>query len=337
MRIRSTPVAALLLAALLAPLAPEAQAARVGGGKSVGQQAPRQAQREAPPAQPGATPATPAQGTAAPQPAARQQPAAAGAQAPQPAPSRWGGMLGGLAAGLGLAWLAHSLGLGEALGSALVLGLALLLALAAATWVLRTRRPAYAGAAGLQPPADTLARAPRQYNPEKVGNDASARPWERQSMAFDAGAFRPEPPPPADVAGPAAAPAWGVPAGFDSAGFVEAARRNFLALQDAWDRADMATLRSMMTDTMTAEIQTQLQEREQHLGGQPNRTEVVMLEARMLGVEDLGADWLASVEFSGLIREQPSAGPSPFREIWNMAKPKDGRTGWLVAGVQALA
>jgi predicted lipid-binding transport protein (Tim44 family) len=45
---------------------------------------------------------------------------------------------------------------------------------------------------------------------------------------------------------------------------------------------------------------------------------------------------MASVEFSGLIREDRSAGPSPFREVWNMTKPDDGSTGWLVAGVQAL-
>ena len=44
---------------------------------------------------------------------------------------------------------------------------------------------------------------------------------------------------------------------------------------------------------------------------------------------------MASVEFSGMIREEPSAGPSPFREVWNMTKPKSGG-GWLVAGVQAL-
>ena len=45
---------------------------------------------------------------------------------------------------------------------------------------------------------------------------------------------------------------------------------------------------------------------------------------------------MASVEFSGMIREEPAAGPSPFREVWNMTKPKAGNSGWLVAGVQAL-
>jgi predicted lipid-binding transport protein (Tim44 family) len=45
---------------------------------------------------------------------------------------------------------------------------------------------------------------------------------------------------------------------------------------------------------------------------------------------------MASVEFSGMIREDQSAGPSPFREVWNMTKPRHRSGGWLVAGVQAL-
>ena len=77
-------------------------------------------------------------------------------------------------------------------------------------------------------------------------------------------------------------------------------------------------------------------EREAHRGAGPNKTDVVMLEAQLLGIEDLGDAWMASVEFSGLLREEPSAGPAPFREAWNMTKAKDGASGWLVAGVQAL-
>ena len=92
----------------------------------------------------------------------------------------------------------------------------------------------------------------------------------------------------------------------------------------------------MMTDTMVQEIRAQLQERETQFPGQPNKTEVVMLEAQLLGIEELPDVYMASVEFNGMIREEPSAGPSPFREVWNMTKPRTGGSGWLVAGVQAL-
>ena len=128
---------------------------------------------------------------------------------------------------------------------------------------------------------------------------------------------------------------WGIPAGFDTDGFLAAAKRNFVTLQDAWDRADISSLRSMMTDEMIGEIRQQLAERESHTGGQANKTEVVMLDAKLLGIEELPDAYLASVEFSGMIREDVSAGPSPFREVWNITKPTNGG-GWLAAGVQAL-
>jgi predicted lipid-binding transport protein (Tim44 family) len=129
---------------------------------------------------------------------------------------------------------------------------------------------------------------------------------------------------------------WGVPEGFDSQNFVEAAKRNFITLQDAWDRADMGSLKAMMTDSMLSEIKSQLTEREANFPGQPNKTEVVMLEAQLLGIEELPEVYMASVEFNGVIREDLTSEPSPFREVWNMTKPRNGNSGWLVAGVQAL-
>lgn len=172
------------------------------------------------------------------------------------------------------------------------------------------------------PPAgagpDSVVSAPRGYSPKNVGNDASARPWE--SLAD---------------APPAADPAGQQRGGFDAEGFLRASKANFVNLQDAWDRSDIASLRAMMTGGMLAEIQSQLAERER-AGAAPNKTEVVMLEAQLLGLEEQDEAYLASVEFSGLIREEPSAGPNPFREIWNITRPKSGDGGWLVAGVQAL-
>ena len=343
----------LLLVCALAVVSIDASAARLGGGKSFGRQSSNVTQRQAtPPAAP-ATPGAPAQ-TANNPAAAKPAPAAPAAAA---APKRpWGSMLGGLAAGLGLAWLAHSLGLGAGFGNILLIGLLVLAGVV--VWRIfsaRSRAAATPRAGGLAfqgagSPAD--ATAPPQYSPRNVGNDASARPWESNAAAFDAGASPADHPADRPVgssmAGAAAAggsmigsalagpQSWGIPAGFDADGFLTAAKRNFVTLQDAWDRADIGTLRSMMTDGMVGEIRQQLAERETHTGGQPNKTEVVMLDAKLLGIEEMPDAYLASVEFSGMIREDMSSGPSPFREVWNMTKDTKGGSGWLVAGVQAL-
>ena len=334
-------ISALVATLALASLDADA-ARRLGGGRSIGRQSSNVTQREAAkpaPAQPNATPnATPGQQGAVQPTNPAVRPGTPATAQPAPAPRRpWGAMLGGLAAGLGLAWLAHTLGFGPAMANLMLILLFALLGVLVIRMLMRGRRPATAGGPGFQPSAYDLARKPREYSPDKVGNDASARPWERNSnaMPFETAAGRGS-----GIqigSGLAGGSSWAVPAGFDTAGFVAAAKRNFQTLQEAWDRADVATLRSMMTDGMLSEIRSQLAEREAHLDGQPNKTEVVMLEAQLLGIEDLGNDYMASVEFSGMIREQPSAGPSPFREVWNMTKPKDGRSGWLVAGVQALA
>jgi predicted lipid-binding transport protein (Tim44 family) len=327
-----------VLASMLVFASVDADAARrLGGGSSIGRQSGNVTQRPAqqqPPAN--NTTATQQQQAGQPAQAAQARPGTPAA-APQPAPSRWGGMLGGLAAGLGLAWLAHALGFGPQLAQFLLFALVALVVMAAIGFVMRKRAGAAAGGRPMAyqgaSPAD-FATSPRQYSPDKVGNDSSARPWERGVTPFEntkyiGGGVQ-------IGSGLAGSQNWGIPAGFDVQGFVEAAKRNFLTLQDAWDRSDIPTLRSMMTDEMLSEIRHQLAEREKHMDGQPNKTDVVLLEAQLLGIEDLGDGYMASVEFSGMIREEPSAGPSPFREVWNMTKPKSGNSGWLVAGVQAL-
>ncbi len=327
----------VVLVALMAVVHVDAEAKRMGGGKSVGQQSSNVTQRES-------AGGAPSQGGAATNSAAAAKPATPAAAPAAAAPKRpWGAMLGGLAAGLGLAWLASSLGLGAGFAQFLLIALVALAVVAVIGMVMRARRSGAASQSGASPFAfqgagasnPAAAQVPNTYRPENVGNDASARPWERSSMAFDA-SRQAQGSGVVIGSGLAGSQNWGIPAGFDAEGFVSAAKRNFVTLQAAWDRSDIATLRSMMTDGMLEEIRAQLAERESQRGAEPNHTDVVMIEAQLLGIEEMDDRYMASVEFSGMIREELSAGPSPFREVWNMTKSKSGNGGWLVAGVQAL-
>lgn len=324
----------LMLAGVLALGSLNAEAARrMGGGKSIGQQSNQVTKRDAAPQ----TPAAPAQNAA---PTNAAKPAAAPAAAAPKKP--WGAMLGGLAAGLGLACLAHYLGMGEAFGNVLMFLLIGVAVIAVIGMIMRARRGgaektgdlAYQGAGASANNAASL----KEYSPNNVGNDASARPWEAQNTRFDSAAASQST---GSMIGSGigsnlnGSQTWGIPAGFDVDNFVAAAKRNFVTLQDAWDRSDISALRSMMTDGMVVEIRNQLAEREAQFPGQPNKTEVVMIEAQLLGIEEQADAYLASVEFNGMIREDAASGPSPFREVWNMTKSKQGG-GWMVAGVQAL-
>ena len=305
-----------------------ADAKRLGGGGSMGKQSSNVTQRQAP-----ANNAT--NSTAV--------PGAAAAAAPK---KPWGAMLGGLAAGLGLAWLASSLGLGGAFSQIIMFALLALVVMVVIGFVMRklkAKGTSASSATRSQPPFAfqgagnaSEAATPRNYSPSNVGNDASARPWERSTTLFDGMGTAPAATGSTIGAGLAGSQSWGVPAGFDADGFLKACKANFVTLQDAWDRSDIQNLRSMMTDDMLEQIKAQLADRETHTGGVSNKTEVVMLNAQLLGIEEMSDVYMASVEFSGMIKEDASSGASPFREVWNMTKPRSGSSGWLVAGVQAL-
>ena len=64
------------------------------------------------------------------------------------------------------------------------------------------------------------------------------------------------------------------------------------------------------------------------------KTEVVTLDAQVIEVVTEGNQYIASVRFKGLIKEEPTGQPEPFSEVWHLQKPLDGSSGWLMAGIQ---
>ncbi len=260
--------------------------------------------------------------------ASREQVLAAAPMAPAAgagAMALGGGVLASVAAAVGLGVIFDQLGLAAPtadLATAAVLALLVGL-LAWGSWRLVRRLTAgpAAAAAGMttarRQPLGRSSFAASGYEPMSLAPESSVHYGQGgiEELAARTGEFR-----------------WGVPAGFDATGFVQEAKRNFVVLQEAWDASDIARLRALMTDELLANIQAQLQER----GNRPNRTDVVTLHAELLGVEVVAGNYLANVEFSGMIREEISAGASPFREIWSLTKPCDGSSGWLLASVQAL-
>jgi predicted lipid-binding transport protein (Tim44 family) len=289
--------------AVMAALAfsiPEADARRLGGGKSIGQQSGNVTQRSAAPQQPAAAPQAPARPAAA--------PAATGG-------NRWLGPIAGLAAGLGLAALASYLGFGEELASFMLIAL-LVFAAVVVFRMLASRRtpggpqPAYQGG----------------YSPANLGQEATVRYSPLPQAAVDARA-------PVPSVGPAAASggSWGVPAELDVEAFVRTAKVQFVRLQAVFDAADLDDLREFTTPEMYAELKLEIDERK----GALNRTDVVTLDAELLGIETSSVEHIASVRFTGMIREEASGEAKPFDEVWNLVKPVAGG-GWVLAGIQQL-
>ncbi|CAB3750786.1 Tim44 domain-containing protein [Paraburkholderia solisilvae] len=303
----------VLTAGTLASL--DAEARRMGGGRSFGRQSDSsmmQRQTTPPPSQP----AQPGQAA----PMQRAQPAPAPAPAVQPNRSRWLGPIAGLAAGLGIAALLSHFGLGEAFAGAMANFLVIALIALVAIWLIRkffgrkrdAGTPAYAGGAPtLNAGGSGYSQEPRYTAPpsgtylEPRGNPLTTPQLE-------------------------AAPA--VPANFDSEAFLRNAKVYFVRLQEAWDAGNMADIREFTTPEMFAEVKIDLDSR----GEARNQTDVVQLNAELLGVEDRGSEYLASVRFSGLIRETVGGAAEPFVEIWNLSRSTKSGEGWLLAGIQQV-
>ncbi|MBV7538442.1 39S ribosomal protein L45 [Duganella sp. sic0402] len=297
----------ILVGAMIATMAVSTlvEARPAGGGKSIGRQsqsvnrmpaqpAPQQAPRQA---QPNQAPNTP--------------PAAA------PKPSPWKGILGGALLGLGLGALFSHFGLGGALGGAI--GSIIMIALLAGVvyFIFRLIR------SKSQP-------APRAAAPSAFGGNQNV-----YSMPQQSGSATPEI---GSRLQPAAAPVqqahtqWGVPADFDQASFLRVAKSNFIRLQAAWDKGDVADIREFTTPEVFAEMRMQISERTQ-----ADYTDVVSIDAELLGIETTDTEYLASVKFTGMIKPAADALAEPYHEVWNLVKPVNGSSGWLLGGIQQLA
>jgi len=119
----------------------------------------------------------------------------------------------------------------------------------------------------------------------------------------------------------------------DTQAFLSVARQSFLQMQAALDRADLRALGLLATEALLDDLREQLAQRPPG----PNCTQVLQLDARLMALEDLREAYVASVEFSGLIREQVDADALPFRELWLLADVKSSGRGWKLARVQALS
>lgn len=307
---------ALLMVSAVAMLAAsfDAEARRMGGGKSFGRQSSnvtQQRQAVQPPAA-----ASNAQRSAA--PAAAATGAAAGAAA-KTGMSRFLGPLAGIAAGLGIAALLSHMGLGGALLEFLSSAILIAIVAFAVMYLIRRLR------GGAATPATQSAGGMQRSN----GNQQpQASPAWQTSMPPAAA-----PAPVAAAAEPQQAidPSWFIPNDFDIGTFLANAKQQFVTIQGIWDKGNIEALSDYLTDDLIAEFRSQIEARQ----GQNQETEILLLNAELLGIEKVESGHLASVRYSGMLREAPGAEGFHFEEVWNLYK-ADGQ-GWLLAGIQQVS
>ncbi len=246
---------------------------------------------------------TTSQQTATP-PKQAQAPAAAPAPAPSGA-SKWLGPLAGLAAGGLLASMFMGGGLGGAIGNILMI-----LALAGGAFFIfrMLKKP--------QPqPVQYAGHTERTVVTDMAAPEGSAAPGGSAAPA-------------AAMQASSTRPAW-----FEDEPFLREAKKQFIRLQDANDRGDINDIREYATPEMYAEISMQIRER----NGKPNVTEVMTLNAEIADVVTEGDLVIASVRFSGMIREEANAPAAAFSEIWHIQKSQSQPNAtWFISGIQQV-
>ena len=257
----------------------DAQAKRLGGGQSFGKQSYSQ------PSQGMAKPSAPA-------------PTPTGAQ-----PSRFGGMggiLGGIAAGVGLSMLLSHFGMGEAAASFFSTVLIVMALVMVGLWLFRK----FAGA-----------QLKTAYNAEP--NSAGTNSYRVQPEAV-----------PTSSASTPTKQAWE-----DQDAFLQQAKKHFTQLQEASDKQDLDVLKGFTAPALFEELRADLLNRNDPFC----QTQVLTLNAELLDAHTDQNEHVASVKFSGLIREEKDAPAVTFEEIWNWTKPLNNQTGWVLAGIQQLS
>ena len=326
-------ITALISAVLVAGLTPIADAKRLGGGKSTGLQRDMPA-RTAPDAAPG-KPATPPPaanpGTNAAAPGAAAAPAAAAAAGKR----SWLGPIAGLAAGLGLAALFSSMGLGAEFGNFVMLALLAIVAF----FVIRFLLARFAGGRRLATPALATAGAGlAKVDPPLMPRTAlEPAPVADVNVGMASTSATADAANQAPVASAAAVAKAFVPAAFDSDGFARTAKMLFIRMQAANDAADLGDLRSFTTPEMFAAVRLEIQER----GSKGQHTDVQQVDAQVLDVAHEADRQVVSVRFTGQLAEEAGAAPVNFDEVWHLVRPTaDGgsaNAGWAIAGIEQKA
>ncbi len=215
-------------------------------------------------------------------------------------PSRWGGVLSGLLIGGLLTSLFMGHGLASGIMSWLVIGAILFFVIG---FFRKKMQPDFQSAQG-----QTSAFNQNSFNQS---------PFNKFTQSFNSSA-----------GSSAANNASEYPVGFVPEVFLREAKVTFNRLQAAYDQKNLQDLSEFTAPEVFAEIKMQIDER----GTAANKTEIITLDAELLDVSRQSGSLIASVRFTGSIKEDDEP-ISQLDEIWHFRQFSNS-TQWVVGGIQ---
>jgi predicted lipid-binding transport protein (Tim44 family) len=133
-----------------------------------------------------------------------------------------------------------------------------------------------------------------------------------------------------DAPGAAAAP---IPPGFDTEDFLKGAKAIYTRLQASWDKRDLEDIREFTSPEVFAEIRRQAEE-----DPAPGRTEILLVNTRLLEVRSIDGRLVASVLYDVMMREgEEDRVAKQVREIWHFSREAGAADSfWVLEGIQQV-
>lgn len=124
-----------------------------------------------------------------------------------------------------------------------------------------------------------------------------------------------------------------MPQGVDEQEFISGAKALYTRLQSSWDRRDLEDIRQFTSPEVHREIV-----RQATLDSSPGRTEILMVDARVLEVRTAGSETILSVLFDAMLREDNATERAEqVREVWHIRRDESSSSPqWTLEGIQQL-
>lgn len=121
-----------------------------------------------------------------------------------------------------------------------------------------------------------------------------------------------------------------VPAWFNEEQFVKGAKSHFAILQKAWDEQNWTEIASYTNDDVLAELKRARAELSDDLN-----TQVVEVEAQLIGFEEQADFAVVGIQFFGKIKEDSALVAKPFNETWHLTRDTHQENAdWVIAGIE---
>jgi len=112
--------------------------------------------------------------------------------------------------------------------------------------------------------------------------------------------------------------------------FVQGAKATFSRLREAWDDRDLEDIRQFTTPDMFARFQEWAER-----NPEPKRTEIMLLNASLMGVRKEEDREVASVSFDALVHSGGGSSPENLRQVWEFVRSTEGEgSTWLLDSLE---